>query len=221
MITVKLDNGVALEVEEGLTASQVLTRLGVALDRHIVAVRVNGELRDLSCPLTRDCTLTPIGVDTPEGLEIMRHSTSHVMAEAVQELFPGVKIAIGPAIESGFYYDFDTEKPFTPEDLSRIEARMAELVAQDLPFERQELPKEEAIRVFQEEGETYKVELLEEIDQPQVSLYRQGSFVDLCRGPHVPSTGYLKAFKLTGISGAYWRGDERQPMLQRAGPVQH
>ncbi len=215
MITVNLSNGPRKEVEEGLTVAQALAGLGVPTDRQIVAARANGDLLDLSSPLTQDCTLTPIDLDTPEGLEIMRHSTSHVMAEAVRALFPGVKIAIGPAIESGFYYDFDTKESFTPEDLAKIEAKMADLVAQDLPFVREELPKDEAIQVFQEEGETYKVELLQEIDQKKVSLYRQGKFVDLCRGPHVPSTGYLKAFKLTGVSGAYWRGDERRPMLQR------
>ncbi len=215
MITVNLTNGPSTEVEEGTTVAQALAGLGVTLDRRIVAAKADGELLDLSRPLTHDCTLTPIGLDSPEGLEIMRHSTSHVMAEAVRSLFPGVKIAIGPAIESGFYYDFDVKEPFTPEDLTKIEARMADLVAQDLPFVREELSKEEAIRLFQEEGETYKVELLQEIDQKKVSLYRQGRFVDLCRGPHVPSTGYLQAFKLTGVSGAYWRGDERNPMLQR------
>jgi threonyl-tRNA synthetase len=215
MIIINLKNGPSKEMEEGLTVAQGLKDLGVGAGRGVVAAKVNGDLLDLSTSLTRDCTIAPIGLDTPEGLEILRHSTSHVMAEAVQTLFPGVKIAIGPAIESGFYYDFDTKEPFTPEDLTRIEAKMAELVAQDLPFVRREVPKDEALRLFREEGEDYKVELIREIAQDKVSLYRQGNFVDLCRGPHVPSTGYLKAFKLTGISGAYWRGDERNPMLQR------
>jgi len=215
MITISLVDGPAIKVEEGLTVAEALTALGVALNRRIVAARVNGDLVDLSRSLTRTCTLTPIAVDSPEGLEILRHSTSHVMAEAVRSLFPGIKVAIGPAIETGFYYDFEVKEPFTPEDLAKIEAKMAELVAQDLPFEREEVTKEEAIQLFQQEGETYKLELLREIDQKKVSLYRQGKFVDLCRGPHVPSTGYLKAFKLTGVSGAYWRGDECNPMLQR------
>ncbi len=215
MIIINLENGPSKEMEEGLTVAQVLKDLGVGAGRGVVAAKVNGDLLDLSTSLTRDCTIAPIGLDTPEGLEILRHSTSHVMAEAVHTLFPGVKIAIGPAIESGFYYDFDTKEPFTPEDLTRIEAKMAELVAQDLPFVRREVPKDEALRLFRQEGEDYKVELIREIAQDKVSLYRQGNFVDLCRGPHVPSTGYLKAFKLTGISGAYWRGDERNPMLQR------
>ncbi len=215
MIKICLNNGVCSELAEGLTVAQALKDLGASADLPAVAARVNSLEVDLSYRLNQDCTLIPIGLDTPEGLEIMRHSTSHVMAEAVRSLFPHIKVAIGPAIESGFYYDFDAAEPFTPEDLSRIEARMAEIVAQDLPFIREEVSREQAIDLFRQQGEVYKVELLEEIPQPQVSLYRQGQFVDLCRGPHVPSTGYLKAFKLTGISGAYWRGDEHQPMLQR------
>ena len=215
MIRVCLNGGPCRELPEGVTAAQALEGLGVSGGGEVVAAKVNGVEVDLSHRLDQDCTIAPISLDSPQGLEIMRHSTSHVMAEAVRSLFPGVKIAIGPAIESGFYYDFDTKESFTPEDLSRIEAKMREIAARDLPFERQEVPLEEAIRLFEEQGETYKVEILREIPQKRVSLYRQGSFVDLCRGPHVPSTGYLKAFKLTGVSGAYCRGDERQPMLQR------
>jgi threonyl-tRNA synthetase len=215
MITVNMPNGPPQAMEEGLTVAQALAGLGVAAERHIVAAKVNGDLLDLASPLTRDCTLTPVDVEAPEGLEIMRHSAAHVMAEAVRALFPEVKVAIGPAIEAGFYYDFDTTEPFTPEDLTRIEAKMAEIVAQDLPFQREDLPKDQALQIFRQEGEPYKVELIEEIEAPRVSLYRQGDFTDLCRGPHVPSTGYLKAFKLTGVSGAYWRGDERNAMLQR------
>jgi threonyl-tRNA synthetase len=212
---ITLTEGVSREFPAGVTVAQALKELGVATDHEVVAATVNGDPMDLTAHLSQDSTLAPIKVHTTEGLEIMRHSTSHLMAEAVRTLFPGVKVAIGPAIEAGFYYDFDTKEPFSPEDLAKIEAKMAEIVAQDLSFERQEIPKDEAIRLFEQEGEVYKVELLQGIDQDQVSLYRQGSFVDLCRGPHVPSTGFLKAFKLTGISGAYWRGDERLPMLQR------
>jgi threonyl-tRNA synthetase len=212
---ITLPEGPALDFPAGVTVAQALKELGVVTDHEVVAASVNGDLMDLTAPLAQDATLAPVSVHTPEGLEIMRHSTSHLMAEAVRTLFPDVKVAIGPAIESGFYYDFDTPEPFKPDDLTRIEAKMAEIVAQDLTFWREEIPKEKAIRLFEEEGEAYKVELLQEIDQDQVSLYRQGTFVDLCRGPHVPSTGYLQAFKLTGVSGAYWRGDERQPMLQR------
>jgi threonyl-tRNA synthetase len=212
---ITLADGAGRDFPAGVTVAHALKELGVVTDHEVVAASVNGDLMDLTAPLSQDATVVPVSVHTPVGLEIMRHSTSHLMAEAVRTLFPGVKVAIGPAIEAGFYYDFDTAEPFTPEDLARIEAKMAELVAEDLTFVREEVPKEQAIRLFDQEGEAYKVELLQEIDQNQVSLYRQGTFVDLCRGPHVPSTGYLQAFKLTGISGAYWRGDERLPMLQR------
>jgi threonyl-tRNA synthetase len=151
----------------------------------------------------------------PSPLSTVRHSTSHVMAQAVRRLFPGVKVAIGPAIEDGFYYDFARPEPFTPEDLARIEAVMREIVAADLTFERREMDRAEAIAYFREHGEPFKVEILEGIDAPRVSLYRQGEFTDLCRGPHVSSTGQIKAFKLLSSSGAYWRGDEKNPMLQR------
>jgi threonyl-tRNA synthetase len=215
MIKVSLDHGPSQSMEAGITVAQALEKLGVAGNRQVVAAQKDGEEVDLSRPLEADCSLSPIRLDMPQGLEIMRHSASHLMAEAVRALFPGVKVAIGPAIEAGFYYDFGTPEPFTPEDLTRIEARMAQLVARDLPFIREEVPREEAVRLFREQGEVYKVELLEEIFDKRVSLYRQGDFVDLCRGPHVPSSGYIRAFKLTGGSGAYWRGDERRPMLQR------
>ncbi len=151
----------------------------------------------------------------PEPLPTLRHSASHIMAQAVTELFPGVRLAIGPAIEDGFYYDFAKAEPFTSEALERIEARMREVVKADHPFVREELPREEAIRFFEARGEAFKVEILRELTADRVSLYRQGGFVDLCRGPHVPSTGHLRAFKLLSTSGAYWRGDERRPMLQR------
>src|SRR5882672_4717730 len=151
----------------------------------------------------------------PEPLPTLRHSTSHVMAQAVKRLFPEVKVAIGPAIEDGFYYDFDKPEPFTPEDLAKIEKVMGEIVKADLPFERREMPRAEAIAFFGQRGERYKVEILEAIEAPTVSLYTQGDFVDLCRGPHVPSTGQIRFFKLLSASGAYWRGDEKNPMLQR------
>jgi threonyl-tRNA synthetase len=215
MITIKLDHGPAVTLEEGITVAQALRALGVVPDRQVVAARTDGELLDLDRALTRDCILVPVSGDSPEGLEIMRHSAAHVMAEAVRDLFPNTRVAIGPAIEAGFYYDFDVPEPFTPEDLARIEAHMAELVAQDQAFFRDEVPRTEALEYFQHQHERYKVELLQEIPQETVSLYRQGNFVDLCRGPHLPSTGYIRAFKLTATSGAYWRGDERRPMLQR------
>src|SRR5437867_5929185 len=165
------------------------------------------EDRHLKFSGTSDCD--------PSPLPTLRHSTSHVMAQAVKRLFPDVKVAIGPAIEDGFYYDFSRREPFTPQDLEKIEAVMRDIIKADLPFERRELPRAEAIRLFRQRGETFKVEILEGIDADTVSLYRQGDFEDLCRGPHVPSTGHIKAFKLLSSSGAYWRGDERNPMLQR------
>ena len=151
----------------------------------------------------------------PEPLPTLRHSTAHLMAQAVTQIFPEVKVAIGPAIEDGFYYDFAKPAPFTPEDLERIEARMRELAKQDLPFTREEMPRDKAIRFFEERGEPFKVEILRGIDAPTVSFYRQGDFVDLCRGPHVASTGAIRFFKLLSSSGAYWRGSEKNPMLQR------
>ncbi|MHB9074955.1 MAG: threonine--tRNA ligase [Desulfobaccales bacterium] len=215
MIKVTLDQGPTITLEQGATVAQALQALNLATDHNVVAARINGDAVDLNSPLTQDCTLGPIPLDSPEGLEIMRHSAAHLMAEAVRDLFPGVRVAIGPAIEAGFYYDFDVPEPFTPEDLTKIEAHMAELTAQDQPFRRDEMLREQAIGYFKGQGEAYKVELLEEIPQDKVSLYQQGNFIDLCRGPHIPSTGYIKAFKLTATSGAYWRGDEHRPMLQR------
>ncbi len=215
MIKVTLDHGSTITLEQGATVEKALQALNAATDRQVVAARINGEAVDLKHKLEQDCTIAPIRLDSPEGLEIMRHSAAHLMAEAVRNLFPGVKVAIGPAIEAGFYYDFGVPEPFTTEDLAKIETHMAELTAQDQPFRRDEVGREQAIKYFRGEGEAYKVELLEEIPQEKVSLYQQGSFIDLCRGPHIPSTGYIKAFKLTTTSGAYWRGDERRPMLQR------
>jgi threonyl-tRNA synthetase len=163
----------------------------------------------------RHLTLTGEFDCAPEPLPTLRHSASHVMAQAVTQLFPEVKVAIGPAIEDGFYYDFLKDTPFTTEDLARIEARMREIAAADYPFVREEMPRGAAIRYFEDRAEPFKVEILRGIEAPTVSLYRQGDFVDLCRGPHVPSTGAIRAFKLLSSSGAYWRGDERNPMLQR------
>src|SRR5947207_4168424 len=151
----------------------------------------------------------------PEPLPTLRHSTAHLMAQAVRQLFPEVKVAIGPAIEDGFYYDFAKASPFTPEDLERIEARMRELAKKDLPFVREEMPRDKAIAFFEERGEPFKVEILRGLDAPTVSLYKQGDFIDLCRGPHVASTGQIQVFKLLSSSGAYWRGSEKNPMLQR------
>jgi len=200
---------------EGLTAFEALKLLETkGLDR-IVAVKVNGDNRDLFSFLEEESELEPVDLDSPEGLEILRHSTSHVMAMAVKDLFPGVKVTIGPAIENGFYYDFDYERPFRDEDLLKIQERMAEIIKANLPFERKELSAREALDFFSKQGEEYKVELIRDLGVEKVSLYRQGTFTDLCRGPHLPSTGRIKAFHLTKVAGAYWRGDEKRRMLSR------
>jgi threonyl-tRNA synthetase len=213
---VKLKGQTAKEIEAeeltGLDALKLLEAKG--LDR-VVAVKVNGENRDLFSSLEEKAELEPVDVDSPEGLEILRHSTSHVMAMAVKDLFPGVKVTIGPAIENGFYYDFDYERPFRDEDLARIQERMSEIIKANLPFERKELSAQEALDFFNKQGEVYKVELIRDLGVDRVSLYRQGSFTDLCRGPHLPTTGKIRAFHLTKVAGAYWRGDEKRPMLSR------
>ncbi|MGC8718911.1 MAG: threonine--tRNA ligase [Thermodesulforhabdaceae bacterium] len=201
--------------EKGVTVKEVLKAFYDNWNPEWIAAKVNGYLVDLNRTLEEGGRIEPVSVRSPEGLEILRHSTSHVMAQAVKALFPEAKVTIGPAIENGFYYDFDVPEPFSDEDLEKIEAKMREIVAARYPFVRREMSREEAISFFREKGESYKVEIIEELDEPVVSLYEQGDFVDLCRGPHVPDTGYITAFKLTGVAGAYWRGDERNPMLQR------
>jgi threonyl-tRNA synthetase len=180
-----------------------------------VAAELDGLAVDLSTQITGDCCTSFIRPDTGQGLAIVRHSTSHVMAQAVQELYPGVKVTIGPSIEDGFYYDFDYDGTFSPEDLDKIEKKMEEIAGRNLPFVRRVLTKQEAIEFFNKLGESYKVEIISELPADTVSLYEQGGFTDLCRGPHVPSTGMIKAFKLISTAGAYWRGDEHNKMLQR------
>ncbi|MCF8107394.1 MAG: threonine--tRNA ligase [Desulfohalobiaceae bacterium] len=194
--------------------------LGAALSgkkiKKTVACKCGDTLHDLNRPLPADCThLEPVYSDEPDGLDIVRHSTAHIMAEAVKKLFPRAKVAIGPAVENGFYYDFEFDRSFTPEDLTAIEQEMERIVAQDEPFVRRDVSVDEARKCFLSCNEVYKLELLEDMEEDRVSLYQQGNFVDLCRGPHVPSTGRLQAFKLTSVAGAYWRGDEHRPMLQR------
>jgi threonyl-tRNA synthetase len=203
-----------IQAEElkGLDALKLLEAKG--LDR-VIALKVNGEIRDLFSPLEEKAEIEPIDLESPEGLDILRHSTSHVMAMAVKELFPGVKVTIGPAIENGFYYDFDYERPFRDDDLAKIQERMGEIAKANFPFERKELSAQEALDFFGKLGEAYKVELIRDLGAEKVSLYTNGTFTDLCRGPHIPSTGRIKAFHLTKVAGAYWRGDEKRPMLSR------
>jgi len=207
-----------LHVANRETCGQILSRtLSKKRFKTIVGCRCGERLLDLHTPLDASdgAALEPVDMASPEGLTILRHSAAHIMAEAVQRLFPTAKVTIGPDIENGFYYDFDYERPFTPEDLEAIEGEMAASIAQNQPFSRREVSRQEARELFQSMGEDYKLEILDELVDGPVSLYAHGQFVDLCRGPHVPSTGYVKAFKLTSVAGAYWRGDESRPMLQR------
>ncbi len=208
MLKIKL-NGTILEVEPDKKIVELVN------DKDCIAARINGELRDLSMPITENCEIELIHFDNPEGQQIFWHSTSHIMAMAVKALFPDAKLAIGPSIDQGFYYDFDRSVPFATEDLAKIEEKMAEIIKEDIPFERIVMKKEAVIEFFSRRNEYYKIELARDIPDKEISLYRNGEFVDLCRGPHIPRTGMVKAFKLLSVAGAYWRGDSRLPMLSR------
>jgi threonyl-tRNA synthetase len=212
-VRVTLNDGNSVEIRRGSRIYELASLLSV--DGAIIAAKINGSPMDLSRALDEDCSLEWVSIDSPEGLDVLRHSTAHLMAQAVQSLFPGTQVTIGPTIEDGFYYDFKRETPFTPEEIVKIEERMEELARANLRVTREEMPKAQAIEMFRRMGEDYKVSIIEGITDDPISLYRQGDWVDLCRGPHVPSTGKLKAFKLTGVAGAYWRGDEKNEMLQR------
>ena len=216
LIHITLPDGTRKQVPTGCTVRDALTPQGGRLDGKILAAKVNGAPMDLFHALEHDATVEPLTFESAEGREVYRHSSTHIMAQAVKEVFPTAQLTIGPALEDGFYYDFAFDRPFTPEDLEKIEARAIEITKRGLSVSRSELSKEEAIKFFQDRGEQYKVELINSFeDGSPISLYRQGEFVDLCRGPHLPSTGYVGAFKLLSTGGAYWRGDERNPMLQR------
>jgi threonyl-tRNA synthetase len=209
------EDGSERHLDAGATAIEALKAGGTPNLKAVIAARVDGQLVDLSRRLEVDCRISPVTADSADGLEVLRHSSAHLMAQAVKRLFPEAQVTIGPTIEDGFYYDFSREQPFAPEDLERIEAEMRKIVKSDFRVTREEVPRADAIAMFREMGEAYKVVILEGIAEERVSLYRQGEFVDLCRGPHVPSTGRLGAFKLVSVAGAYWRGDERNEMLQR------
>ncbi len=216
MPVVTLPDGSQREFAESVTVAEVAQSIGAGLARAALAGKVDGRLVDTSFQITSDVQLGIITEKDPEGLEIIRHSMAHLMAYAVKELFPAAQVTIGPVIEDGFYYDFAYERPFTLDDLAAIEKRMAELARRDLPVQREVWQRDDAIAFFQSIGEHYKAELINAIPPGQeVSLYREGDFVDLCRGPHVPSTGRLKVFKLMKLAGAYWRGDHRNEQLQR------
>jgi threonyl-tRNA synthetase len=215
-IKIKFPDGTLRDFPRGVTGLDIAKSISHGLAKEAIAIKVNGALRDVSCPLEADAPIEILTFDSTEGKQVFWHSTSHIMAQAVQELFPGVKLAIGPAIEEGFYYDFEVEKPFSPEDLLKIEKRMAEIVEKKEEFRREEMERRKALEEYQKKGEQYKIEMLErDILDEKVSVYKHASFEDLCRGPHIPNTGFVKAFKLTASSGAYWRGDERNKMLQR------
>jgi threonyl-tRNA synthetase len=204
-------------VDGKVIAAEGSTLKDVIRDKRAVAARVDGALVDLSSPLKEGKAVETIIPDSTDGLAIIRHSASHIMAEAVKSMFPGAKPTIGPSTEDGYYYDFDFDQSFSPEDLEKIEAKMEEIVKENQPFVRREVSREEAVDIFTQRGEPYKVEIINDLppDVSTVSLYELGSFLDLCRGPHVPSTGHVKAFKLMSVAGAYWRGDEKNKMLQR------
>ncbi|MEF8750198.1 MAG: threonine--tRNA ligase [Candidatus Accumulibacter propinquus] len=216
MPVVTLPDGSRREFAQPVTVAEVAQSIGAGLARAALAGRVDGRLVDTSFTISHDAQLAIITEKDPEGIEVIRHSTAHLLAYAVKEIFPAAQVTIGPVIENGFYYDFAYERPFTLDDLAAIEKRMSELARRDLPVQREVVARDAAIAFFKSIGEHYKAELIEAIPQgEEVSLYREGSFVDLCRGPHVPSTGKLKVFKLMKLAGAYWRGDHRNEQLQR------
>ncbi len=215
-MNIRID-GEQKEVSPGISCGEALKgALSGKKFKATVAARCDGTLLDLSAPLPATTTeMETVTLDSPEGLELLRHSAAHVMAQAVQRLFPKTKVTIGPAIDNGFYYDFDVKKPFAPDDFPAIEAEMAKIVAEEQPFIRKDVGKAEAVALFQAKGENYKVEIINELEADSVSLYSIGDFTDLCRGPHLPHTGFVKAFKLLSVAGAYWRGDEKNQMLSR------
>ena len=214
-VTVEVQGAGRTDVPAGSPVARLLQELAPKLARTAVAAKVNGELRDLSFVITSDASIIPCDAASPEGLDVMRHSASHVLADAVLKLFPGAKLAIGPAIEDGFYYDIDTPCPITVEDLPAIEEKMRGIIAADLPFERREMPRDQARSSMEATGEIYKVGNIDAAEGDLISFYRHGDFEDVCRGPHVPATGCIGPVKLLSVAGAYWRGDARNKQLQR------
>jgi threonyl-tRNA synthetase len=216
MISVRLPDGSQRQFDAPVTVAQVAASIGAGLAKAALAGKVDGKLVDTSFLIEHDADLAIVTDKDADGLDVLRHSTAHLLAYAVKELFPDAQVTIGPVIENGFYYDFSYKRPFTPEDLQAIEKKMAELAKKDEPVTRKVLPRDEAVAYFKSIGEDYKAEIIESIPQGEdVSLYSEGGFTDLCRGPHVPSTGKLKVFKLMKLAGAYWRGDSKNEMLQR------
>ncbi len=216
MISVTLPDGKIRELEKPLSGKDFAKTISNSLAKEVVAMEKDGEMVDISTIIDADCSINLIKLSDPQGLELLRHDCAHVMAEAVQELFPGTQVTIGPAIENGFYYDFFREVPFTTTDLAAIEKKMRQIIKANRPFEREEWAKSEAIEFFNGIGETFKAEIIEDLDEATVSIYKQGDWLDLCRGPHLPSTGKIgSAFKLMKVAGAYWRGNSDNEMLSR------
>ena len=214
-VAIRLPDGTTLEVPKGTTVRAVAERIGPRLAKDAVAGKLDGRIVDLVTPLDSDASLEVVTWRSPDVVPIYRHSTAHLTAQAVKRLFPDVQIGIGPPIENGYYYDFLPQRPFTPEDLEKSEAEMRRIIGEDLPISRLEMPVSEAISIFESQNDPLKVQIARELGDERVSCYRQGEFIDLCRGPHVASTGRLGVFKLTHSAGAYWKGDEKNPMLQR------
>jgi threonyl-tRNA synthetase len=212
MVLLKFPDGSTKEYKPGITGLDIAKEISRGLAENAVAIKVNGKAIDLSTPIAEDATIQILTPKDKEGMDVFRHSTAHLMAHAIQELFPYAKLTIGPVVDEGFYYDIDHE-PFKPDDLGKIEQKMHEIMKRKEPIQRQEIAKKAAIELFKDNQ--YKTEMIEELDEGTITIYRQGGFVDLCRGPHVPNTGHIKAFKLTKIAGAYWRGDSKNKQLQR------
>ena len=216
MITVTLPDGSQRQLDNPLSGIDFAKSISNSLAKEVVAMELDGKMVDIASLISSDCLVRLIKLSDPEGLELLRHDCAHVMAEAVQDLYPGTQVTIGPAIENGFYYDFYREEPFTISDLSAIEKRMRQIIKRNQPFQREEWEKNDAIKFFKSIGEEFKAEIIQDLDEPIVSLYRQGEWLDLCRGPHLPSTGKIGgAFKLMKVAGAYWRGNSNNEMLSR------
>jgi threonyl-tRNA synthetase len=216
MMWITLPDGSKKEFESGLSALEIAGKLSQGLKKSALAVKIDGEVRDLTTIVDHDCALAFLTFEDDEGKRVLRHTASHVMAQAVKKIRPGAKLAIGPAIDNGFYYDFDVAENFTSDDIAAIEKEMARIIKQNLKLERFELPRAQAIQFMKDQAEPYKVELIEDLPEDAViSFYKQGDFVDLCAGPHLPSTGMVKNAKVTNLAGAYWRGSEKNKMLQR------
>src|ERR1700736_5121800 len=215
-IQITLPDGATRDVPKGTTAADIAKQISPRLAKEALVARTNGDLIDLARPLDHDTKLAILTAKDPDAVQVFRHSAAHLLAAAVMELYPNVKLGIGPPIDNGFFYEFVRDEPFTSEDLEKIEAKMHELAAKDVPNERKMIPKPEALELYRKSNQEFKCELVDEkATEPMVSFYSTGRFLDFCRGPHIPSTGRIKAFKLMNVAGAYWKGQEGNPQLQR------